>query len=47
MVCKWFVLVGKTGGFRCNFIEKWLVVVVFIKQQTTTMKHKLNKKYVF
>ena len=47
MVGKWFVMVGKTGGFRCNFIEKWLVFYTFPSIKTKTLKTKPNLKYVF
>ena len=42
MVCNWLFLVGKTGGFKVNFIEKWLVFYTFLSIKTKTLKTKPN-----
>ena len=46
MVCKWFFLVGKTGGFWVNSIGKWLVVYTSLCIQPPTMPSKPFIKYV-
>ena len=47
MVCKWLFLVGKTGGFGCNFIEKWLVFYYFLIIKNQNLENQTNIKYVF
>ena len=42
MVGKWFVMVGKTGGFRVNGIGKWLVVYTSLCIQPPTIPTKPN-----